>query len=74
MKGKTDDQIFRELVASPMKKVTEGDIKGELKISIQLILSSKKALNETSHSKQLYTSEKICTSTTDFIFKILLHI
>ena len=69
-KAKTDDQIFWKLIASSMAKVPEGDIKDELKISIQqLILSSKRrALNKGCHSEQLYTSEKLCTSTNDFIF------
>ena len=49
-KTKTDDEIFGELIASSMAKVPEGDIKDELKISIQqLILTSKRrALNESS--------------------------
>ena len=69
-KAKTDDQIFWKLIASSMAKIPEGDIKHELKISIQqLILSSKRrALNKGCHSEQLYTSEKLCTSTNDFIF------
>ena len=52
-KGKTDDLIFGELIASSMAKVPEGDIKDKLKISIQqLILSSKRrALNEISQSE-----------------------
>ena len=69
-KAKTDDQIFWKLIASSMAKVPEGDIKDELKISIQqLILSSKRrALKKGCHSEQLYTSGKSCTSTNDFIF------
>ena len=69
-KAKTDDQIFWKLIASSMAKIPEGDIKHELKISIQqLILSSKRrALNKGCHSEQLSTSEKLCTSTNDFIF------
>ena len=69
-KAKTEDQIFWKLIASSMAKIPEGDIKHELKISIQqLILSSKRrALNKGCHSEQLYTSEKLCTSTNDFIF------
>ena len=52
-KAKTDDQIFRELIASSMAKVPEGDVKDKLKISIQqLIFSSKRrALTESSHSE-----------------------
>ena len=51
--AKTDDQIFGQLIASSMAKVPEGNIKDELKISIQqLILSLKRrALNESSHSE-----------------------
>ena len=51
--AKTDDQIFGQLIASSMAKVPEGNIKDELKISIQqLILSLKRrALNESCHSE-----------------------
>ena len=35
-KAKTEDQIFRELIATSMAKVPEGDIKDKLEISIQL--------------------------------------